>query len=276
MMALNEKRTITDAISIVLRAEGRPMTAADIYDAIVSSRLYLFKADRPVHVVSTQIRRHCQGLNFLSSSQTKYFGVQNGRYYLLETAFGDETSAASHAGVVSYAPESVELNDLQTYHAQYLAELKQRILADIQKLDPFLFEKFCRNLLSVYGFDNPAVTRKSRDGGIDGHGKLKVSLSFVNVAFQCKRRSKGAIGRVDIDQFRGAIQGRFELGIFFTTTDFTLEARENAFKTGAVPLFLINGATIVDIMLEKGLGIEAEALPVYHYNLDLAFTNFDE
>lgn len=260
---------------MVLKAEGKPMTAAEIYDAIISSRLYTFKADKPVHVVSTQIRRHCKGLDFPSSYGTKYFSVQNGKYYLLDEVINTDIGEEK-LQIPDEKLSSISKNDLQSFHTQYLRELKERILSDIRKLDPFLFEEFCKNLLAVYGFDNLVVTRKSRDGGIDGHGILKVSLSHVNVGFQCKRRSNGTIGRREIDQFRGAIQGRFELGIYFTTTDFTFEAKEIVFKNGAVPIFLINGEAIVDIMLEKHLGIEAETLPIYNYNLDLAFTKFED
>lgn len=274
-MVTIEKITITQAISMVLKAEGKPMTAAEIYDAIISSKLYTFRADKPVHVVSTQIRRHCKGLDFPSSSNTKYFTVQNGKYYLLDNIFNNETGKEILL-ISDEIHSSISKNDLRNFHAQYLRELKDRILNDIKKLDPFLFEEFCKNLLAVYGFDNLVVTRKSRDGGIDGYGVLKVSISHVNVGFQCKRRSSGTIGRREVDQFRGAIQGRFELGIYFTTTDFTFEAEEIVFKNGAVPIFLINGEAIVDIMLEKHLGIEAETLTIYNYNLDLAFTKFDD
>jgi restriction system protein len=279
-MKTTQKKTIIKAISKVLKAEGKPMSAAEIYDAINSSKLYTFKADKPVHVVSTQIRRHCNGLDFSSSSKTKYFGIKNGKYYLLNKVItvGDDDSK----NVIipdEKKLSSVSENDLKNFHAQYLRELKQRILDDIKELNPYSFEKFCKVLLSAYGFDNLVVTKKSRDGGIDGHGIFKgglLDILNINVGFQCKKRKNDKIVSSDIDKFRGTLRPDYEVGIFFTTTDFTFDAKKNAVKEGASPVFLINGEVIVNIMLEKRLGIEAENITIYNYNLELAFDDSDE
>lgn len=53
---------------------------------------------------------------------------------------------------------------------------------------------------------------------------LKLEYTFLNVAVQCKRWSKTTVGRTEIDKFRGAIQGDFEQGIFFTTSKFSQDA----------------------------------------------------
>ena len=106
---------------------------------------------------------------------------------------------------------------MKQLHQQYLETFKEKILDEIKKLDPYDFELFCRNLLKVYDFQEVKVTQKSRDGGIDVHGKYKVGLTFINAAFQCKRWKSNTVGGKEIDQFKGAIQGKFELGFFFTT-----------------------------------------------------------
>jgi restriction system protein len=145
-------------------------------------------------------------------------------------------------------------------------------LSQLKKLDPQTFEEFSKKLLQAYGFEQVNVTRFSKDGGIDGTGKLKVGLDHLNVAFQCKRYTKGAVGRVEIDAFRGAIQGQYEQGIFFTTSSFASGAAEVSFKPGAVPVILIDGDTIVDIMFEKQFGVEVDSMKIYSYALDLALT----
>lgn len=48
-----------------------------------------------------------------------------------------------------------------------------------------------------------------------------MGITYLNVAFQCKRWKNTTIGRVEIDKFRGAIQGEFEQGIIFTTSNFS-------------------------------------------------------
>ena len=115
------------------------------------------------------------------------------------------------------------------------------------------------------------VTKPGKDGGIDGNGKLKIGITYLHVAFQCKRW-KGNIGRTEIDKFRGAIQGEFEQGIFFTTSNFSKEALNVTRKSGAVPIILIDGDTLVDIMIERKFGVESESIPVYINALDRALT----
>jgi restriction system protein len=110
---------------------------------------------------------------------------------------------------------------LQTLYSCYISELKKKILTDLKSLSPTAFESFAKRLLDVYGFHEMKVTQISGDGGIDGYGKLKVGLAFLNVAFQCKRWTKGNVQRPEVDRFRGAIQGDFEQGLFFTTASFS-------------------------------------------------------
>lgn len=89
------------------------------------------------------------------------------------------------------------------------------------QIEPDAFEKFSRRLLEVYGFIDVEVTRSVKDGGIDGFGKLKVGITHLHVAFQCKRWRNNNVSRTEIDKFRGAIQGDYEQGIFFTTSNFS-------------------------------------------------------
>ena len=133
------------------------------------------------------------------------------------------------------------------------------------------FERFCKNLLRAYGFDVKGL-RITKDGGIDGYGQLKVGFAYFNVAFQCKRW-KSSVGRPEISQFRGDIQGGYEMGIFFTTASFTPEAKASSLKKGAVPVTLIDGETIIDIMLAQHFGIEKEDLTIYKLALDLALAD---
>lgn len=118
-------------------------------------------------------------------------------------------------------------------------------------------------MLQIYGFVNVNVTNVGSDGGIDGFGKLRLGLATMNVAFQCKRW-EGNVGSIQIDQFRGAIQGEYEQGLFFTTSDFTDGATKKSIKKGSVPIILMNGRSIVNLMIEKGLGVETRPLYLYY------------
>jgi len=46
------------------------------------------------------------------------------------------------------------------------------------------------------------------------------------------------------------------------TKEFSDDAKQVSSVPGAVPIYLINGDRIVDIMLEKGLGVRQEPLTV--------------
>lgn len=144
-----------------------------------------------------------------------------------------------------------QVNLVEIYD-EYEEDFKSQLLDRFHELTPRQFEEFSKKLLQVYGFTNLNVTDVGPDGGIDGYGRLKIGLATMNVAFQCKRW-KGNVGRKEIQQFRGVIQGNFEQGIFFTTSDFTSHAKEVSFQKGAVPIILMNGNSIVDIMIEKGI-----------------------
>lgn len=168
------------------------------------------------------------------------------------------------------------LKQIQELHEAYIEQLKSRIIGELRKLSPAGFEIFAKRLLDVYGFKDTVVTQVSKDGGIDGHGKLNVGLAHLNVAFQCKKWTKGNIQRTEIDKFRGAIQGDFEQGIFFATTSFSKGSIDASIKRGAVPIVLIDAQAIVDLMIDKGFGVQIEELAIPTYALDLALTSESE
>lgn len=272
--------TIVEAIKTVMLAKGAPMTVNEAHSEIVSKRLYEFHADDPVSIVRAQIRRHCEGLDFTTASATKHFRmVADGRYEPLSEVLRAPRAVRKlrvAAPVKPGRPDSTAtLPQLLALHEKYVVELKRRILRDLKTLSPKAFEEFGKRLLDVYGFHGTAVTQISGDGGIDGYGKLKVGLANLNVAFQCKRWSKGNIQRPEIDKFRGAAQGDYEQGLFFTTASFSEGAVGASIKRGAVPIILVDGTAIVDLMIEKGFGVQLETLSIPSYALDLALSAED-
>jgi restriction system protein len=270
--------TITEAIKQVMRAKASPMTADEAYRAIAEAKLYEFHADNPAHIVRSQIRRHCEGLEFPSAAPTKHFRlVGENRYEPLDEAIRQPRKQRVKKAEAPVAPVKLphasSLRDLQVLHVKYVSELKRKILSDLKRMSPAAFELFAKRLLDIYGFHDTKVTQVSGDGGIDGFGKLKVGLANLNVAFQCKRWTKGNIQRPEIDKFRGAAQGDFEQGLFFTTASFSEGAVAASIKRGAVPIILVDGNSIVDLMIEKGFGVQVETLSIPSYALDLVLGN---
>jgi restriction system protein len=254
-----------------MRDANRPMTIQEAHDAIVAANLYQFKADAPVHIVRNEIRRHCYGLDFSSASPKKLFKItEDGRYFILDSPV-QQTGRKLRRVTPKVPTKFTDLEALKKQHEKYLLHFKNRVVEQLKQLHPKQFERFCRNLLAAYGFRDVHVTRYCKDGGIDGFGKLKVGFDYFNVAFQCKRRTKGNVGRPEISQFRGDIQGQYDMGVFFTTARFTPEAKTNSLRLGAVPVTCIDGPTTVDIMLDKKFGVEQSELPIYALALELTY-----
>lgn len=265
-----KKRTINQAIEEALNREGAPMRAKDLFNRIVEDDLYRFKAINPENIVRTQLRRHSVNLDFPSAHKSKHFiFLKDGTYWLKGKAHPTiKTQIKPQTKEVSIYEEIKEL------HKKYLGNFKQSILNQLGEIEPTDFEHFCRKLLAVYGFKNVKVTQKSKDGGIDGFGELKIGLATMQVAFECKRWS-ATVGRPKVSQFRGDIQGKFQQGIFFTTSKFSKDAKDASFQAGAVPIILVDGNGIVDLMIEKKFGVEREDFPFYTNAMDLVLQNND-
>jgi restriction system protein len=131
-----------------------------------------------------------------------------------------------------------------------------------QKLSPAAFERLVQRLLRESGFVQVEVTKLTGDGGIDGRGIARVHglLSF-HVLFQCKRY-QGAVGPGEIRDFRGAMVGRSDKGLFITTGTFTPAATKEAARDGAPPIDLIDGDALAEKLRELGLGIRTEKIEV--------------
>lgn len=127
-----------------------------------------------------------------------------------------------------------------------------------QKLDPAAFERLVQRLLRESGFIQVEVTGRTGDGGIDGKGIAKIHgfMSF-HVLFQCKRY-KGSVGAGEIRDFRGAMVGRTDKGLFITTGTFTAAALKEATRDGAPPIDLVDGDELADKLKELELGMKIE------------------
>lgn len=137
---------------------------------------------------------------------------------------------------------------------------KDKLLAILYNITPSAFERLSQRLLRESGFSQVEVTGQSGDGGIDGKGIVRVSglLSF-HVIFQCKRY-KGSVSPSQIRDFRGAMQGRADKGLFITTGHFTREAIKEATRDGAPPIDLIDGELLCDKLKELKLGVDVQLI----------------
>jgi len=144
---------------------------------------------------------------------------------------------------------------------------EQSALDTLRGLPAAGFERFCQRLLREAGFSEVVVTGRSGDGGIDGHGILQVNqLVSFRVLFQCKRY-QGSVVSKEIRDFRGAMTGRTDKGIFITTGNFTRDAEQEASREGAPPIELVDGERLVLIMENLQLGL----VPRTVFDVDQSF-----
>lgn len=128
----------------------------------------------------------------------------------------------------------------------------------IETLSPDAFERLVQRMLRETGFSQVEVTGRTGDGGIDGKGVAKINgiLSF-RIVFQCKRY-RGSVGAAAIRDFRGAMQGRADKGLFITTGYFTREAVKEATRDGAIAIDIVDGEKLAEKLKELALGVKIE------------------
>ena len=128
----------------------------------------------------------------------------------------------------------------------------------IKEMSPDGFERLTQRMLRESGFVHVEVTGRTGDGGIDGKGIARINgLMSFHICFQCKKY-KGSVGPLEIRNFRGAIVGRADRGMFITTGSFTKAAIEEANRDGAAPIDLVDGDQLADKLKELALGIKTE------------------
>jgi restriction system protein len=146
-------------------------------------------------------------------------------------------------------------NDVEAEEVIERLDWRESLLDLLMSVPPEAFERLCQRILRESGFIEVEVTGKTGDGGIDGHGTMRLGgLISFNVLFQSKRR-KGNIGPEVVRDFRGAMIGRADKGVIITTGGFTRDAKKEATRDGAPPVDLIDGELLVEKLKELRLGV---------------------
>ena len=134
-------------------------------------------------------------------------------------------------------------------------EWREQLLIILRGLTPSSFERLCQEMLDKAGLEEVTVTGRPGDEGIDGRAVIRFA-GFVSltVVFQCKRYRRQVTAPM-IREFRGAMTGRADRGLFITTSNFTGRAAQEAMRDGAPLIDLIDGELLVDKLRELGIGV---------------------
>ncbi len=172
---------------------------------------------------------------------------------------------AENVKEINLEDESLENDGVDT--PDEIQSWREKLKNVLLNLKPDAFERLTQRILRESGFMQVKVMGKTGDGGIDGMGTVKLNgiISF-HMLFQCKRY-EGNVSSGEIRNFRGAMQGRADKGLFITTGKFSAPAVEEANRPGATPIDLIDGDELVEKLRELQLGV----VPVNDYTIDEAW-----
>lgn len=138
----------------------------------------------------------------------------------------------------------------------------------LQSMDPIQFEYLIKWLLEEMGYDNVEVTGGSNDKGVDVVADIELGISRVREVIQVKRW-KDNVGGPVLNALRGSLPlFRAMRGSIITTSGFTKQARDSAFVPGAPPITLIDGGTLVKLLIEHDIGIRRREIRILEFDAE--------
>jgi restriction system protein len=176
-----------------------------------------------------------------------------------------ETSESSAPQIPESVASAVELTPDEQIRGGYERQrvsLAAQLLERVRQASPAFFEDLVVELLVAMGYggtheDAARVVGRSGDGGIDGIIK-EDRLGLESIYIQAKRWKDGStVGRPDIQQFAGALQGqRARKGVFITTSRFSDDAKKYA-EGLQTSIVLVDGPQLAQLMIDYGIGVSA-------------------
>jgi restriction system protein len=129
----------------------------------------------------------------------------------------------------------------------------------LENMNPFAFEHLICDLLTEMGYEDVEVTQPTNDKGVDVKAVAQFGITTINEVIQVKRH-RANIQRTALDMLRGSLH-RFKAqkGTIITTGDFGKGAKDAAFEMGAAPITLINGDTLIDLLIQHAIGVKKKA-----------------
>lgn len=183
--------------------------------------------------------------------------------FLAFQAKGKNTEQDSDAGAQELSLGKTPHEAIEGVYQKLRAQLADDLLETVKSCPPAFFERLVVDLLVKMGYggslaDAGRAVGKSGDGGIDGIIKEdKLGLDVIYI--QAKRWDSNSIGRPQVQQFAGALQGqRAAKGIFLTTSNFTEDARNFVGGIGS-KIVLVDGDELAKLMIDHGIGVTTAA-----------------
>ena len=134
-------------------------------------------------------------------------------------------------------------------------------------MSPAEFEALIAQLLVALGFEEVDITPLRSDGGIDVRGTLVVGdVIRTRMAVQAKKWKKNVQAPI-VQQVRGSL-GAHDQGLIITTSDFSKGAYKEAERSDAIPVALMNGKQLVELLIENDIGVQRTTYQLIELNED--------
>ncbi|MFT3831330.1 MAG: restriction endonuclease [Opitutaceae bacterium] len=162
------------------------------------------------------------------------------------------------------SPTQTARERLEASFEELHAALKQDLLDQVRKMDPYAFEQLVVDLLVAMGYggsraEAAQVTQRSGDEGVDG--VIKEDRLGLDTIYVQAKRWQNAVGRRELQGFVGALAGQgANKGVFITSGDFATTAKDyvDSISRGGQKIVLIDGDRLAALMIEHGVGVSEE------------------
>jgi restriction endonuclease Mrr len=234
-----KKLSFKDAAFKILKAEKEPLSAKEIVELAFQKELLSSDGKTPHASMAAQLY-----VDINKNKKSKFKKVGKGKFTLIEQT--DSTTTP------------LLLIDRQN------SLVKIALMQKLYKMDPFQFEFLIADLLTQIGYENVEVTKRSGDKGIDVTANLTMDgITDVKTIIQVKRYKKGnnISGRI-ITQLRGSAEVD-QRGLVITTSDFTKDAVTESKAQNKMPVSLVNGNKLLQLLIKHEVGIKKDNITLY-------------
>ena len=250
--------TVREAAAKLLGELG-PTHYKDLTQELLSRGLLRVAAKVPEATVNTVIASNIAQKGEESDFQRVKPGVYARREYrAVEPDSSPETQVA-----VKPADQEVDA------HAGRQAESVRKGLRELLlSLESRKFERLVLRILRRMGFGSVEVKSRSGTGSMEVVGKVTQGILTLREAVRVTRNDE-TVQYGDVDSLRAKLF-RFDAarGTIVAISGFSEGAVRSAAQTGVVPIRLIDGAMLVDVMIRHGLGVRKRAVEVLSIDLE--------
>lgn len=233
---IDKKISFKKAAIRILERTDKPMTAAEITKIAIEENLIDSSGETPQATMAAQIY-----VDINKDKNSQFRKVGRGLFTLKKKSD------------VPNSPLLIIENQNEL--------TKERLKELLHSMDPFQFEFLAADLLQKIGYENVTVTKRSGDKGIDVIANLTVGgITNVKTVIQVKRyAASNKINGAVITQLRGSAEVD-QRGLVITTSDFTKDGIEEAQAPNKMPVSLVNGDKLIQLLIKYGVGVKKEEL----------------